>query len=244
MIVSLFGDLAQHDGDHISGVALTEIAGLMGIRAEAIRVALHRLRKEGWVDSIREGRSSQHQLTQRGRKDTVSATPRIYARARTTTQHWNIVGASSDTGLEPVLREVTSAVELSRRFALIPSDDMDLPKDLMVFAITPKTVPHWMQSSVCPQDLADAALALEHALTQTNAMISAAGTFDPVQRAALRTLTVHRWRKIVLRIPNLPDMFFPPNWRGEACRDLTFDLLDQLPAPTLAELEASALQRR
>ena len=46
IIVSLFGDLAQKTGDQISGTTLTQIITPMGIKPEAIRVALHRLRKE------------------------------------------------------------------------------------------------------------------------------------------------------------------------------------------------------
>ncbi len=63
IIVSLFGDLAQKPGDQISGTTLTQIITPMGIKPEAIRVALHRLRKDGWIESTRSGRASVHFLT-------------------------------------------------------------------------------------------------------------------------------------------------------------------------------------
>ncbi len=244
VIVSLFGDLAQGEGDQISGVALTEVAGLIGIRAEAIRVALHRLRKEGWIDSIREGRSSQHQLTQKGRQDTVSATPRIYARNAQSNGTWRIACAEDDAGLNKIKQPQTGYIALSRRVALIADYGIALPPDLLVFQANSDVVPRWMQDRICPPDLTEAAATLEHALLKSNALIRDAANFDPVQRAAMRTLIVHRWRRVVLRIPDLPNMFFPPDWPGETCRRLTFDLLDQLPTPTLSELETSVAQRR
>ena len=67
IIVSLFGDMAQEPGAQISGGALTQIIEPMGIKPEAIRVALHRLRKDGWIESDRIGRVSRHVLSEFGR---------------------------------------------------------------------------------------------------------------------------------------------------------------------------------
>ena len=58
VIISLFGDMAQRPNEKISGAALTRIITPMGIKPEAIRVALHRLRKDGWIESVRAGRAS------------------------------------------------------------------------------------------------------------------------------------------------------------------------------------------
>ena len=66
IIVSLFGDLAQRPGDRISGSVLSRITEPMGIKPEAMRVALHRLRSDGWILSEREGRTSRYCLTESG----------------------------------------------------------------------------------------------------------------------------------------------------------------------------------
>ena len=44
LIVTVFGDLAQRNGDEIAGPVLGEILAPVGVRPEAMRVALHRLR--------------------------------------------------------------------------------------------------------------------------------------------------------------------------------------------------------
>ena len=78
LIITIFGDLAQAPGSRISGAALGEITELIGVKPEAMRVALHRLRKDGWLESEREGRASFHHLTQYGRTQCAEASPRIY----------------------------------------------------------------------------------------------------------------------------------------------------------------------
>ena len=53
LIVTLFGDL---NGQPVTGKQLGAILGRVGIKTEAMRVALHRLRKEGWIVSTKIGR--------------------------------------------------------------------------------------------------------------------------------------------------------------------------------------------
>ena len=52
LLVTVFGDLAQ-DGSALPGTVLGEIMSRVGIKPEAMRVALHRLRKDGWIESER-----------------------------------------------------------------------------------------------------------------------------------------------------------------------------------------------
>ncbi|MGB0902219.1 PaaX family transcriptional regulator C-terminal domain-containing protein [Halocynthiibacter sp.] len=244
VIVSLFGDLAQGEGDQISGVALTEICGRMGIRAEALRVALHRLRKDGWIDSLRDGRSSQHTLTAQGRRDTISATPRIYAQPPHKPGTWRLISADCDTALKGITYPPGGFIALSRRTALISGDGSDLADNVMVFRATPEHIPQWMQDKVCPTDLQASTRQFHQDLLEAHKLIENATGSDPVHTSALRTQIVHRWRRVVLRTPDLPNEFFPSGWMGDACRKQVTDLLALLPRPDLNALEISALQYR
>ena len=47
VIVTILGDLCQDQNDRVSGRSLTRIMGAMGISAQTVRVALHRLRRDG-----------------------------------------------------------------------------------------------------------------------------------------------------------------------------------------------------
>ena len=88
LLISVFGDLAQEDGAQISGPFLRKLTKVIGIKPEAMRVALHRLRKEGWIESRRQGRNSVYFLTEKGHAQTVAATPRIYATAPAARDAW------------------------------------------------------------------------------------------------------------------------------------------------------------
>ena len=112
--------------------------------------------------------------------------------------------------------------------------------DFVVFDVTARNVPDWLKSRLCPADLIQACATLSEEVTDVLATKPAEIDLTPAQTATLRTLIVHRWRRVVLRNPDLPAMFFPDSWRGSDCRAAVFALLDTLPKPDLTALNASA----
>ncbi|WP_122073277.1 PaaX family transcriptional regulator C-terminal domain-containing protein [Pseudophaeobacter sp. EL27] len=237
IIVSLFGDLAQIPGDQISGTTLTQIITPMGIKPEAIRVALHRLRKDGWIESTRSGRASVHYLTEFGRKQSTAVTPRIYARTPQPPELWHLLIAEDGSG-QTVLEEtllLPQYTQVNRRTALGYGPAPKGLDDLFVASVSDLSVPGWLQARLFPQDLVEACQSLLEALN--NIALPEPG-LAPVQVATLRTLIVHHWRRIALRHPVLPVSFAPDAWAGEACRARVFQLLDRLPQPQLQALES------
>ena len=79
-LVTLFGDLAADEGAELSGPLVSRLSTRLGIKPEALRVALHRLRKDGWIDSRREGREARHCLTRSARADTKAVHSVVYSR--------------------------------------------------------------------------------------------------------------------------------------------------------------------
>jgi phenylacetic acid degradation operon negative regulatory protein len=237
IIVSLFGDLAQMPGDQISGTTLTQIITPMGIKPEAIRVALHRLRKDGWIESSRSGRASVHFLTEFGRNQSAAVTPRIYARSPQPPDSWHLLIAEDNSGqaaLEETLL-LPQYTQVNRRTALGYGPAPTGLDDLFVATVTDLSVPSWLQARLFPQDLVEACKSLHDALSR---IPPPEEDLNPVQVATLRTLIVHHWRRIALRHPVLPSGFPPDAWAGEACRARVFELLDQLPQPQLQALES------
>lgn len=235
IIISLFGDMAQQPNDQISGSALTRIITPMGIKPEAIRVALHRLRKDGWIESSRSGRSSIHYLTQYGRDQCVAVTARIYAREPASPQDWHVLIAADGSGQaaldEALLLPGYIAVNRTTAMGCGP-----MPKnthDLLALDASNFSLPDWFKTQLFPAELSTSCAAL---LKVVNAIPEITQGLSPVQIASLRTLIVHRWRRVVLRHPDLPASFHPAAWPGDACRNRVFSLLDQLPRPNLAEL--------
>ena len=240
IIVSVFGDLAQGSGDRLSGGALTRIIGPMGIKPEAIRVALHRLRKDGWLQSERTGRESQHFLTGFGRAQSAAVTPRIYTRMPDAAADWHVLIADEAAGIQTLddLLLTENHISIARNVALGAGAVPGNTDDILAFAVTPRAVPDWMKSRVCPPDLCRACRSLLDDLVAAADLLTPMPAPTRLQSATLRTLIVHRWRRVVLRHADLPAAYFPDDWPGPACREQVFRLLDVLPCPPLPALEA------
>ncbi|EEE36930.1 PaaX domain protein [Rhodobacteraceae bacterium KLH11] len=239
VIVSLFGDMAQAPGTRISGGTLTRIIEPIGIKPEAIRVALHRLRKDGWIESDRMGRVSRHVLTEFGRAQSAAVTPRIYARTPVMAEHWHLLIA--EDGNTQVLEDIMLShdyIPIGRNVALGSGTPTDHAGALLVLAISPQTAPTWLQDRLCPQELRASCQTLLAATRRVARSRPDGWTPTPLQSATLRTLLVHRWRRVVLRQPDLPPAFYPPDWAGPACRESVMQLLDTLPRPSADTLSA------
>lgn len=238
VIVSLFGDLAQGPDDQISGTALTAILQPMGLRPEAIRVALHRLRKDGWIASDRVGRTSVHFLTEFGRGQSAGVTPRIYDRAPRPAETWHLLIASDGRPAQVLADLLLSRdyVSLGRHAALGPGPLPHDCDDLIGFDATARTIPDWLRTQLFPQDLVRASKALCETARDLRETCPAPGALSALQIACLRTLLIHRWRRVVLRQRILPAIFCPKGWPGESCRFEVFAFLDQLPKPDIAQI--------
>jgi len=235
VIISLFGDMAQRPNDQISGAALTRIITPMGIKPEAIRVALHRLRKDGWIESSRSGRASTHFLTQYGRDQCAAVTSRIYARDPVLPQELHVLIAAGGLGQE-ALDEVLllpGYISVNRTTALGYGPRPKTSHDLLAIEADNYSLPNWLKTQLFPAELSKSCAAL---FKVANSISDPPPGLSSAQVASIRTLIVHRWRRVVLRHPDLPIDFHPPTWPGVDCRDKVFALLDQLPLPNLAEL--------
>lgn len=237
VIVSVFGDLAQQPGDRLSGGVLTRIILPMGIKPEAIRVALHRLRKDGWIESTRSGRTSEHFLTEFGREQSADVTPRIYDRSPTIPRDWHVLiaeeGQASET-LDDVLL-TRNYISVGRYAALGHGKVPNNCDGLLAIDVSRFVVPEWLKSRIFPAELCRSYQSL---LSDIQSLRTPPSDLSPLQIATLRTLVVHRWRRVVLRHLDLPKVFHPKGWPGDPCREAVFALLDQLPKPELAALLA------
>lgn len=238
IVVSLFGDLAQDRTARVSGGALGRIIEPMGIKPEAIRVALHRLRKDGWIDSTRIGRVSEHFLTEYGRTRSAQVTPRIYARTPVPVSRWHILIAEDGNGtctLEKAVQD-RGYTMLSRNAALGPGAPPEHADDLLALEVSPQNAPAWLQERLCPPEMRTACASLIWALQQVSDTWPEGWVPTPAQTATLRTLIIHRWRRVALRNPDIPASFFPSDWEEPACRDAVFRVLDTLPRPSLKDI--------
>ncbi|MEM7319317.1 MAG: PaaX family transcriptional regulator C-terminal domain-containing protein [Pseudomonadota bacterium] len=238
VIVSVFGDLAQGSGDQLSGGALTRIVQPAGIRPEAMRVALHRLRKDGWIESGRSGRESMHRLTSFGRSQSAQVTPLIYARSATSPTRWHLVVAEDSQGnraLEELLLS-DAYVSLGRNIAMGSGSPPADITELMTLSFSDPQVPDWLKQRIFPDDLVQACRELKNAAERAGNSLVNRKKPNAMQIATLRSLAIHRWRRVLLRHPDVPAAFFPADWTGPDCRRAISDLLELLPRPEPAQL--------
>ncbi|WP_281995143.1 PaaX family transcriptional regulator C-terminal domain-containing protein [Ruegeria faecimaris] len=241
VLVTIFGDLAQEETDQISGAVITALTSLAGIKAEATRVALHRLRKDGWIESTRKGRSSFHRLTAFGRHQSVTAAPRIYARETPEPGLWHVLIASNSDSSRKELADLMLTgdyISLNPATSMAPGQVPAGLEELMGVESSAIFVPGWLRDLCGPEALKTAYDQFLRSTQIIGQEMPPEGAGDPMKTAILRVLIVHNWRRIVLRHPAFPAAFLPADWKGPACRAAVSQLLEKLPRPDLESLEA------
>jgi phenylacetic acid degradation operon negative regulatory protein len=220
VLVTVFGDLAREPGREVPSPVLARLGQGMGLSPEAVRTALHRLRKEGWVAVRRQGRHSLYSLTAAGRAQSEAAGPRIY-------------------GTEPaprafvVLSPVPGAgVPVGPQLRVAPRPD-PAPEALSFPLDAP---PDWMRAALLAPETAALARETAERLDALSRALAGLGPLPPFETAILRVLVVHAWRRVALRLPDLPDAVLPAGDAVAAARADVAGLLARLPAPPVETL--------
>ncbi len=232
-VVTLFGDLARGPRDRLTGAALTAMTGRVGIKPASMRVALHRLRKDGWLDSRKAGRTSQYFLTAKGREETLRATARIYARHSLAPKTWFLA-------IAPEGRQIPAQKAGSALVPVLPGVHLGLGEapELAGFLCLPGSdspPPDWLRRSLISEELSRQYHEFEARLDRVSGLLPQTAT--ALERAVLRGLIVHGWRRLILRHPELPEGFPGPQCRVGPTREKVHALLDRLPKPPLAALD-------
>jgi len=236
LLVTMFGDLAQGDTDTLAGPVLSQMTDVMGIRAEAVRVALHRLRNETWITSTKVGRTAVHQLTEFGRRESRRVSPLFYSKLSDFADAWILVVLDEAHGLDRSAIARAGLVSVAPR-VFVARSDAEVPRNAVV--TEGGTVPDWIRAHLRWPDLGADFTALMGELAQVRRHLDMHPDLDPIATAALRSLIVHRWRRLVLRQPFLPPSLIGADWPGHQCRHAICEVLGELPKPSLQALQAA-----
>jgi len=230
LLVTVFGDLAPDQP--INGPTISAIMTRIGVKPEATRVALHRLRSDGWVLSEKHGRTSLHRLTAQGQRDSLAARPRIYGTpAQTGADVGLFLMKDGNAALDPaVFAEIAPRV-------YIHAADTPLPQTAM--ALKPEKLPPWLGPQIEPPLLRRGYASLHAVLAGIEEEIDTAAALTALDIAVLRVMIVHAWRRLALKHPNLPRAAHSPGWRGHDCRSLVSRLLGRFPRPSLEDIRAT-----
>jgi len=234
VIVTVLGDFCRDRNDSISGRALQGVLGRIGLTPASTRVALHRLKRDGWIESERNGRDAAYRLSEMGWVETEAARGRIYTpdppakgavRLLMTPPHM----AAPD--FATVLPE--GAVQISPRTALLTAPAPTLSPAIWQAELTPGTVPQWLADTIVGADLRKDYARLADT---TDAALGLAVPADAVARGALRVVILHHWRRLRLRHGDLPDNLLGEDWEGARARRAVMAALARFPRPALDEL--------
>lgn len=81
LIFTLYGDYIRHYGNAIWIGSLIRLLEAFGHNEQAVRAAVSRMGKQGWIRSTKKGNKSYYSLTERGRARMEEASKRIYKSA-------------------------------------------------------------------------------------------------------------------------------------------------------------------
>lgn len=132
-IFTLYGDFARGHGDEIPTRSLLGLMKVFGLSEQAVRQAVSRMSKQGWLRARKAGTRSFYALTQRGIRRIEKISPRIYQAAQEWDGRWRLL---------------TYSVSETRR----ESRDR-LRKDLRVLGFAPLSASTW----ISPREAIDAA---------------------------------------------------------------------------------------
>lgn len=188
LVITAFGDLVQHRGGQVSTARLGQLLGRVGVEQGALRTALSRLGRDGWVTSERVGRTSLYRLSRQGLESFAPATDQIYAPpVQRGGKLWTMRVDLNEQGRPDVSVHAGSgpagAADCSVRGELV-----ELSEAFRASLLQPA---HHAALVALKQDLG----ALDWA------------ALSGVEAAAARLLLIHRWRRIVLRFDEIaPDL--------------------------------------
>ena len=222
LLVTVFGELAQDQAAQLSGETLRQFMEIVGIKPEATRVALHRLRKDGWLDSQKDGRKSNYFLTKKGRDESIKASPRIYSETALADKAWLVM---QNVG-EPVGEQKEPGVWITGHTRLTGIQPVE--GEALVVELNQADLHDWMRARLCDASLLEQSRALANTLKDLDDWLTREPKLDDFHREVLRVLVVHSWRKIALKAPRLPDNLFLEPWAGPDCRRLVAEIRKRL----------------
>src|SRR5690348_7060360 len=131
MLFTLYGDYVRHYGATIWVGSLIALMAELEFTPAAVRTAVSRMARQGWLVSIRSGRASYYALSARGQARMDEAAQRIFAlHAERWDGRWRVlvVDARADRARRDRLRRELSWMgfaPLSRSVLVSPNDLLD-----------------------------------------------------------------------------------------------------------------------
>ena len=256
LIVTIFGDVVVPRGGEVWAGTLSDLLGLMRIDAPAVRAALSRLARDGWLDRVKVGRLSYCALSDEGRRAFGPALARVYRLAPAagddeTPELRVLVLPEGDA--RAALRGAALAAgygQLGPGILLGTPSSAELPGNAAGNGIVTLAASLLSGSQ---EELVERAFDLAPLAARYRAFVAAhaplADALATGERlsgeAAIvaRILLIHDYRRLILRDPLLPRALLPADWPGHAANALAARLYAALRPGAEAWIAAHARAR-
>ncbi|MGR9089549.1 MAG: PaaX family transcriptional regulator [Gammaproteobacteria bacterium] len=260
LIITVFGDSISGFSSAVGLASFIELLEPFGLNARQIRTAVFRLVKDDWLACEKIGRKSYYSFTDFGRRQFERSARRIYAaRPASWNGLWTLVlpafadGAKRDElkrelswlGFGSLATGVLAHPSADHASLMATLDELELSGDTVVMRARAEDIgagdklrrlalQTW-QLDAFAQRYTDLIAEFQPALTALEAGPDA----HPAERFALQTLLIHEYRRILLKLTDLPDELLPAGWPGREAMELTARIYARTRGPAAAYLAAN-----
>lgn len=249
LLFTLYGDYVRPLGqDGVRVGALVRLAAELGVGDNALRSALSRITREGWLLARRNGAAPRYGLSPRGHDLIEEGTRRIYGHHRAAWDgRWLLVSYSLPEprrGQRDRLRQGLSFLglgSLGNGLFVTPHDLRAQVRDLIRRSGVEADVTmhhgtlEWpadpVQVVARAWDLDRLGARYAEFLHRLTAERDAGGAPDGREAFRRRFLLTHEFRRFPFDDPDLPDALLPANWVGTAARAAFLDYNAALRVP-------------
>jgi phenylacetic acid degradation operon negative regulatory protein len=241
MLFTLYGDYVRHYGGTVWVGSLIALMAELGFTSSAVRAAVSRMTRQGWLVSIRSGRASYYALSARGHERIDEAAARIFKlHPERWDGRWRILAVSAEmdrSRRDHLHRELAwmGFGALSRAVYVTPSDILDrlaplatrygLAGRFEAFTANhegPTADRQWAASrwNLRAIDEAYAGFVEEWRPRLDRERTAAASGDGPADAKCFveKTHLVHTFRKFLFIDPGLPGELLPERWTGNEAR--------------------------
>jgi phenylacetic acid degradation operon negative regulatory protein len=228
-LFDLYGDHLRLRGGSAPVSALVRLMAPLDIAAPAVRTAISRMVRQGWLNRVSTSSGPGYALTSRAVRRLDEAAVRIYRHGPEATWdgQWS-VAVTSHTADRTSRERIQRALEYLGYRALRPDTwvaPRPAPELHSVVAAEGLTVAEFRgglvgdDRALVDQLYHPDVLAADYGrwLDQARELVAAAADAPDAQTAfAVRSRLVHEWRKFLFRDPGLPRELLPAQWPGAA----------------------------
>jgi phenylacetic acid degradation operon negative regulatory protein len=226
-LFDVYGDHLRSRGGAAPVAALVAMLAPLGISAPAVRTAISRMVRQGWLTPIKLDGGAGYALSDRAERRLADAARRIY---RTQTEEWDgrwhllVVERIAERTARERLRSALTYLG----YAALREDTWVSPRasselDSLLEAEAVSCRRFFARHDGDDADLAATAWdvhglgrSYEQWLADAAALVATVGAEPPDRDAfVVRSRLVHEWRKFLFKDPGLPQELLPQIWPGQ-----------------------------